>query len=143
VGLDRIDLLESDLRHILKQEPEHADALNALGYTLADRTDRLEEARELIERAYALKPDEPAIKDSMGWVLYRLGDPAAAEPYLQEALEQAADPEIAAHLGEVLWALGRKEEAAEVWDRALEAAPEHEYLLKTLGRHRVSQTRGQ
>lgn len=143
VGLDRIDLLESDLRHILAQEPEHADALNALGYTLADRTDRLEEARELIEQAYALKPDEPAIKDSMGWVLYRLGDPAAAEPYLQAALEQAADPEIAAHLGEVLWALGRKEEAAEVWDRALEAAPEHEYLLKTLGRHRVSQTRGQ
>ncbi len=142
VGLGRIDLLESDLRHILEQEPEHADALNALGYTLADRTDRLEEAHDLIEKAYALKPDEPAIQDSMGWVLFRMGDAAAAVPYLEAALEQTSDPEIAAHLGEVLWALGREDEAAEIWDRALEAAPEHEYLLKTLGRYRVSQTEG-
>jgi tetratricopeptide (TPR) repeat protein len=140
VGLDRVDLLESDLRHILASDPDHADALNALGYTLADRTDRLEEARSLIEQAYALKPDEPAIKDSMGWVLYRLGDPAAAEPYLSEALKEAFDPEIAAHLGEVLWALGRREEATAIWDRALEEDPEHKYLLRILGKHRYSQT---
>lgn len=140
VGLDRIELLESDLRHIIDQDPEHADALNALGYTLADRTDRLTEARELIERALALKPDEPAIKDSMGWVLYRMGDPAAAEPYLRDALDLVFDPEIAAHLGEVLWALGRRDEARAIWDRALEADPEHEYLLRILGKHRYSQT---
>jgi tetratricopeptide (TPR) repeat protein len=140
VGLDRVELLESDLRHIIDQDPEHADALNALGYTLADRTDRLAEAKELIERALALKPDEPAIKDSMGWVLYRMGDPAAAEPYLRDALDSVFDPEIAAHLGEVLWALGRRDEARAIWDRALEADPEHEYLLRILGKHRYSQT---
>ncbi len=140
VAMDRIDLLESDLRHILDQDPDHADALNALGYTLADRTDRLGEARALIEKALALKPDEPAIKDSMGWVLYRLGNAAAAEPYLRDALESVFDPEIAAHLGEVLWALGRRDEAREIWDRALEEDPKHEYLLRILGKHRYSQT---
>ncbi|WP_295541723.1 tetratricopeptide repeat protein [uncultured Thiohalocapsa sp.] len=140
VGLDRLELLESDLRHIIAQDPEHADALNALGYTLADRTNRLTEAHALIERALALNPDEPAIKDSMGWVLYRMGQPAAAEPYLRDALESAFDPEIAAHLGEVLWALGRQDEARAIWDRALEADPDHEYLLRVLGKHRYSQT---
>ena len=140
VAMDRVDLLESDLRYILKRDPDHADALNALGYTLADRTDRLEEARRLIEKALALKPDEPAIKDSMGWVLYRQGDAAAAEPFLRDALDTVFDPEIAAHLGEVLWALGRQGEAREVWDRALKAEPEHEYLLRILGKHRYSQT---
>jgi tetratricopeptide (TPR) repeat protein len=140
VGLDRVDLLESDLRHILAQDPDHADALNALGYTLADRTDRFQEARALIEKALALKPDEPAIKDSMGWVLYRMGDPAAAEPYLRDALATVFDPEIAAHLGEVLWALGRRDEARAIWDRALEEDPQHEYLLRVLGKHRYSQT---
>jgi tetratricopeptide (TPR) repeat protein len=140
VAMDRIDLLESDLRRILDQDPDHVDALNALGYTLADRTDRLQEARELIEKALALKPDEPAIKDSMGWVLYRQGDAAAAEPYLRAALDTVFDPEIAAHLGEVLWALGRRDEAREVWDRALNEAPKHEYLLRILGKHRYSQT---
>jgi tetratricopeptide (TPR) repeat protein len=140
VALDRIDLLESDLRHILAQDPDHADALNALGYTLADRTDRLDEAKQLIDKALALKPDEPAIKDSMGWLLYRMGDPAAAEPYLRAALDAVFDPEIAAHLGEVLWALGRRDEASEIWDRALAADPEHAYLLRILGKHRYSQT---
>jgi tetratricopeptide (TPR) repeat protein len=140
VALDRIDLLELDLRHIIAQDPAHADALNALGYTLADRTDRLQEARGYIEKALALKPEEPAIKDSMGWVLYRMGDPIAAEPYLRDALETVFDPEIAAHLGEVLWALGRRDEARAIWDRALEADPKHEYLLRILGKHRYSQT---
>lgn len=142
VGLGQVELLESDLRHILAQDPEHADALNALGYTLADRTDRLAEAKDLIEQALALKPDEPAIMDSMGWVLYRMGDPQAAEPYLRQALDLVFDPEIAAHLGEVLWALDRRDEARAIWDRALEADPEHEYLLRVLGKHRYSQTPG-
>jgi tetratricopeptide (TPR) repeat protein len=140
VALDRVDLLESDLRHILALDPEHADALNALGYTLADRTNRFDEAKALIEQALALRPDEPAIKDSMGWVLYRMGDPAAAEPYLRAALDAVFDPEIAAHLGEVLWALDRRDEARAIWDRALKEDPEHEYLLRTLGKHRYSQT---
>jgi len=76
----------------------------------------------------------------MGWVLYRMGDPAAAEPYLREALDAVFDPEIAAHLGEVLWALDRRDEARAIWDRALKEDPEHEYLLRTLGKHRYSQT---
>jgi len=139
-GMGRIDLLESDLRYIIARHPDHADALNALGYTLADRTDRLQEARQLIEKALALKPEEPAIQDSMGWVLYRMGDPAAAEPYLRDALDSVFDPEIAAHLGEVLWAQGRKDEARKVWDRALDEDPQHKYLLRILAKHRYSQT---
>jgi tetratricopeptide (TPR) repeat protein len=140
VGMDRVDLLERDLRRILVDDPDHVDALNALGYTLADRTDRLAEAKSLIERAYQLRPEEPAILDSMGWVLFRSGDAQSAEPYLRKALAATFDPEIAAHLGEVLWALGRKAEARQVWDRALAEDPEHEYLLRTLGRYRFSQT---
>jgi tetratricopeptide (TPR) repeat protein len=140
VGMDRLDLLERDLRQILVNDPDHVDALNALGYTLADRTERLDEARSLIERAYQLRPDEPAILDSMGWVLFRLGDAEAAEPYLRKALEESFDPEIAAHLGEVLWSLGKKDEARQVWERALDDDPQHEYLLRTLSRHRFTQT---
>jgi tetratricopeptide (TPR) repeat protein len=140
VSMDRIDVLEQDLRRILVRDPDHADALNALGYTLADRTDRLDEAYRFIQRALQLRPEEPAILDSMGWVLYRMGDAAAAEPYLRQALEQVLDPEIAAHLGEVLWELGRHDEARLVWQRALDADPEHEYLLQVLGRYRFSHT---
>lgn len=140
VGMDRVDLLEADLRRILSKDPDHADALNALGYTLADRTDRLQEARQLIERAYALDPNEPAIQDSMGWVLYRMGDLAGAETWLRKALDQFADAEIAAHLGEVLWELGRRDEARTIWRKALDEAPDHEYLLRVLGRYRFSAT---
>ena len=138
VGMDRVDLLEQDLRHILIEDPDHADALNALGYTLADRTDRLAEAYRFIQRALQLRPDEPAILDSMGWVLYRMGQADAAEPYLRKALEENFDAEIAAHLGEVLWELGRQDEARKVWQRALDEDPEHEYLLRVLGRYRFS-----
>lgn len=138
VGIDRVDLLERDLRQILLNDPDHVDALNALGYTLADRTDRFEEARRFIERALQLRPDEPAIMDSMGWVLYRLGELEAAEGYLRQALEQVFDAEIAAHLGEVLWELGRQDEARTVWRKALDEDPEHEYLLRVLGRYRIS-----
>ncbi len=140
VELDRLELAERDLRRILDADPEHADALNALGYTLADRTDRYEEARGYIERAYALKPDEPAILDSMGWISYRLGDYERALDYLQRALEKMDDGEIAAHLGEVLWAMDRRAEAWEVWDRAVKAHPGHEYLERVVGRYRVFRT---
>jgi tetratricopeptide (TPR) repeat protein len=138
VAMDEVGMLERDLRRILADDPDHVDALNALGYTLADRTDRLEAAQAFIERALQLRPDDPAILDSMGWVLYRKGQPGEAEAYLRRALEQGFDAEIAAHLGEVLWSLGRKAEAREVWGHALDEAPEHEYLLRVLSRFRFS-----
>ncbi|MCK7578842.1 MAG: tetratricopeptide repeat protein [Chromatiales bacterium] len=138
--LGRIELGERDLRQIIEADPEHADALNALGYTLADQTDRFEEALELIERAHALKPEEPAILDSLGWVYYRLGDLELALEYLQQANDQLEDGEIAAHLGEVLWALGRRAEAWAVWDKAVETHPEHAYLQEVVGRYRLSRS---
>ncbi len=140
VAMDRVDLLEQDLRRILTADPDHVDALNALGYTLADRTERFDEAQSLIERALQLRPDEPAILDSMGWLLFRKGDAQSAEPYLRQALEGVFDAEIAAHLGEVLWMLDKKDEARQIWNRALAEDPKHEYLLRTIGRHRITQT---
>ena len=132
--LDRLDILERDLRAIIARDPNHAEALNALGYTLADRTDRYEEALELVERALALEPDEYHIVDSMGWVLYRLGRHEEAAEHLRRSYEGGRDPVVAAHLGEVLWALGHHEEAREIWDSALEDAPDNEVLLETIER---------
>lgn len=140
VSMDQIAQLERDLRLILVGNPDHVDALNALGYTLADRTERFDAAQAFIERALQLRPDDPAILDSMGWVLYRKGQSERAEPYLRRALEQGFDAEIAAHLGEVLWSLGRRDEAKEVWQHALDEAPEDEYLLRVLSRFRFSQS---
>jgi len=140
VGMDRVELLEQDLRRILVSDPDHVDALNALGYTLVDRTERLGEAQRFIERALQLRPDEPAILDSMGWLLFRQGDAEGAEPYLRQALEAAFDAEIAAHLGEVLWALDKRDEARAIWERALAEDPKDEYLLRTIGRHRITQS---
>lgn len=139
VKLSQIDLAESDLRKLITRDPDHADALNALGYTLADRTDRYQEALTLIERAHALKPEEPAILDSMGWVHYRLGDLDLALDYLRRAASLMSDGEISAHLGEVLWALGRRDEAWKVWEAALKEHPEHAYLLEVVNHHRVAQ----
>ncbi|HEX7027465.1 MAG TPA: tetratricopeptide repeat protein [Gammaproteobacteria bacterium] len=127
---DRIDLTESDLRAVLLREPENADVLNALGYTLADRTDRYREAYELIRQAMKLKPNNPAITDSMGWVLYRLGRHEEAVEHLRKALELQYDAEIAAHLGEVLWVTGDHQAARAVVKQALEKTPEDENLLK-------------
>ena len=132
--LDRLDILERDLRAIIARDPNHAEALNALGYTLADRTDRYEEALALVERALALEPDEYHIVDSMGWVLYRLGRHEEAAEHLRRSYEGEPDPVVAAHLGEVLWALGRREEAREIWDSALDDAPDNEVLLETIER---------
>ncbi|EIC21707.1 hypothetical protein Thi970DRAFT_01930 [Thiorhodovibrio frisius] len=136
--LQRVDVLERDLRRVLSMDPNHADALNALGYTLADQTDRLDEAQGFIARALELEPEQPAILDSMGWLLYRMGKPKEAEGYLRKALKQLSDGEIAAHLGEVLWALGRRDEARQVWQQALDEFPDHDYLLRVIKRHPVS-----
>ena len=108
VKLDLIPEVEKDLRKILAREPDNADALNALGYTLADRTERYDEAYELIKRAYALKPNDHYIMDSMGWILFRLGRYEEAVAHLRNAMSIREDAEIAAHLGEVLWVLARQ-----------------------------------
>lgn len=132
--LGRIDLLELDLRAILEREPENAAALNGLGYTLADRTTRYQEALEYIQRALQLRPQDPSIIDSMGWVLYRLGRHQEALRYLKSALELADDAEIAAHLGEVLWVTGDQKGALEVWEQGLKANADNEVLLNTMKR---------
>lgn len=131
---DRIDLLERDLRRILENDPGNTQALNALGYTLADRTERYQEAYDLIQRAYEVEPDDAAVVDSMGWVLYRLGRLEEAVEHLRRAYELQPDGEIGAHLGEVLWVSGQREEAREVWNDALERFPDHELLNEVVER---------
>jgi tetratricopeptide (TPR) repeat protein len=126
--VDRLDVLEANLRKLIELRPDHAHAYNALGYTLADRTDRLQEAHELIDRALKLTPDDPFIQDSMGWVLYRLGRMQEAREYLEKAYKRRPDPEIAAHFGEVLWVQGHREEAQRVWRSTLEHNPGNEAL---------------
>ena len=139
-SMDRVDILERDLTAVLEKDPANSEALNALGYTLADRTDRYAEALGYIQRAMEIKPDEPAILDSMGWVQYRLGNLQEAIKYLRRAVERTRDGEIAAHLGEVLWAMGERDEAWRVWEGALAEFPDHAYLLRVVGRHRVIST---
>jgi tetratricopeptide (TPR) repeat protein len=126
--LDMFDVTERDLREILKQDPKNVNALNALGYTLTDRTTRYQEALDLLQQAMALKPDDAFITDSMGWLQYRLGNNAEAVKYLKRALEIRNDAEIAAHLGEVLWVMGNHHEAESVWNRALQETPDNEAL---------------
>jgi len=123
-----------DLRRLLELRPEDPQALNALGYTLANRTDRYDRALEYIERAYRKAPDNAAVVDSMGWVHFKLGDYDTAEQYLRRAHDMARDPEIAAHLGELLWVTGRREQARELLRDAREAFPESEVLGRTMDR---------
>jgi tetratricopeptide (TPR) repeat protein len=132
--LGRYDILEENLRKVIKIQPDHAQAYNALGYSLADRNLRLPEARKLIEKALQLRPDDGFIIDSMGWVLYRQGDLAGAETYLRRAYGDQHDAEIGAHLGEVLWVEGKRAEARRIWDEALKDHPENETLKKTVRR---------
>jgi uncharacterized protein (TIGR02996 family) len=132
--MDRITEAERDLRRIVELNPDDADALNALGYTLADRTERHEEALGLIEKALAKKPDEPAIIDSMGWVQFRMGRRDEALKYLRRAYELKPDPEIAAHLGEVLWSGGEKDQARKVWEQGRKLEPKNELLKQTVNR---------
>ncbi len=132
--LDLLELHEKDIRRVLELDPDNAHAYNALGYTLADQTDRYEEAFQLISRALVLAPDDPFILDSMGWVQYRRGKIEQALEFLRRAHEIRQDAEIAAHLGEVLWTSGRLEEADEVWKKGLELDPENATLKRTLER---------
>ncbi|MFV1997076.1 MAG: tetratricopeptide repeat protein [Acidiferrobacterales bacterium] len=134
--LDNIALHERDLRLVLKLDPKNAHALNALGYTLADRTDRHQEALALIKQALELRPNDPFILDSMGWVHYRLGNSDDAVRFLRRALDIRADAEISAHLGEVLWTSGKQRQATRVWERALEKNPDNEVLNNAIKKFR-------
>ena len=133
--LDMIDEAETSLRRVVELKPEDAQALNALGYTLVDRTPRTSEGLALIEKAYKLAPEDPFILDSMGWAFYRLGKLEDAEIYLRRAMTQRPDAEIAAHLGEVLWKKGDPEKAHEVWQSQLQSSPQNEVLLETVRRY--------
>lgn len=130
-----VDGAEADLRRVLEQAPDDPNTQNALGYTLADADRNLDEARSLIESALEQLPDNPAVLDSMGWILYRQGELEAALSYLERAFDKAPDAEIGAHLGEVLWELGRADEAREVWEQAREIDPDHPVLRRTLERY--------
>ncbi len=130
--------MERDLLKLLDKDPDHADALNALGYTLADRNERLDEAFAYVARALKLRPDSAAILDSMGWVLYRQGDLAQATSYLRRALQLNQDDEIAAHLGEVLWVSGKYADARAVWREGLEHAPDSDKIRSAIERLQAS-----
>jgi predicted Zn-dependent protease len=131
---DDIAHAEADLRKVLATDPDNVAALNALGYTLADRTTRYTEALELIDRARVAEPDNAAIIDSYGWVLFRLGRTAEAVVELRRAFALQKDPEIAAHLGEVLWVMGNKDEARRYFDEARKLEPDNRSLLRALKR---------
>lgn len=133
----QLDEMERLLRELIARAPDYGHAYNALGYSLADRNQNLEQARELIRRAVALIPDDPFIQDSLGWVEFRLGNLTEARRILQAAFERRADPEIAAHLGEVLWSDGQHEAALTVWRRGLQLQADNETLLRTLQRLQV------
>ena len=132
--LGQLEAAEADMRRILAKDPENVRTLNALGYTLADRTDRYQEALSYISRAYARKPDDPAIIDSMGWVHFRLGKLDEARQYLQQAWDMTRDSEIGAHLGEVLWVQGEQAAARAIWNTARESSPDNPVLLETIRR---------
>ena len=132
--MDLLEVHEQDMRTLIEIQPENAHAYNALGYTLADQTERFDEAFELITKALELAPDDPFILDSMGWVHYRKGNFEEAINYLRQALASKEDAEIAAHLGEVLWLSGSKEEAREIWKLGKEWGPENATLIETLER---------
>ena len=133
-GIGQPAYAEADLKHILEQEPENAVALNALGYILTTRTDRLREARGYIEKALRLDPDNPAILDSMGWVLFLEGQLEPALDYLSRAWAAFPDPEVAAHYGEALWMNGAEEQARIIWQEGLEQDSDHEVLRETIDR---------
>ena len=132
--MGKIDVLEQDLRTIIAKEPDNSQALNALGYTLADSTKRYDEALALISRALQISPQDFYILDSMGWVLYRLGRLDESVSYLEKARELRNDPEVAAHLGEVLWVKGERAAAEKTWEAALRDTPNDKKLLEVIKR---------
>jgi len=133
-SMDKPEQAEADLRTIIEEQPDNAVALNALGYILTTRTDRLDEARDYIERALAIDPENPAILDSMGWVLYLQGNTDESLSYLSRAWEAYADPEVAAHYGEALWQTGNQEQARSIWREGFEQDPDHPILTETVER---------
>jgi len=133
-SMGRVDDAINELEALLKRNPDDPVALNALGYTLADRTTRYKEAERYVSKALKQSPNSPAIVDSMGWVQYRLGNHDAAIEYLQKAWQLDRDPEIAAHLGEVYWSQGREEDAQEIWFESLEENPDSEELQEVVER---------
>lgn len=135
---NQLDICETSLRKIIALAPENQQAYNALGYTFAERNMRLDEAVRLIETALKLAPDDPFIIDSMGWVQFRLGKLKEAEDYLRRAYAIRQDPEIAVHLGEVLWSKGQKADAHKVWRDAISKDPDNDSLKSTLARLHVS-----
>ena len=132
--IDRIDAMETSLRKLIVLRPDHAHAYNALGYSLADRNQRLPEAKQLIEKGLSLAPNDAFILDSMGWVFYRMGDNKTAIEYLRRAFAMRPDAEIAAHLGEVLWANGERAEAEKIWSDAMRQYPGNEVIASTIKR---------
>ena len=135
--LNRLDEMERLLRRLMELKPESQNAYNALGYSFADRNVRLEEARTLIKKAVQLAPEDPFIADSLGWVEFRLGNMDEAKRILEEAYRKRPDPEIGAHLGEVLWAAGQRDRAVTVWKEAVLADADNETLQETLKRLRI------
>ncbi len=136
--IGRVDIAEKNLRMVIAAQPENAAALNALGYTLADQTERYEEAEVLIRQAYILQPEESSIIDSMGWISYRLGRMPEALEFLQKAWQIDKNPEIAAHLGEVLWVVGNKDAAIAIWREAQKIDSDNPVLVETLERLEVN-----
>jgi len=133
--LNRLKQAERDFRHVLKIDPDNMRTLNALGYTLANRTHRYKEALSYIQKALSKKPDDPAVIDSMGWVLYRLGRLSEAREKLQKAYDMTKDSEIAAHLGEVMWTMGDRDQAKALWQKARKATPDNPILKDTVKRY--------
>ena len=133
-----LEVMETTLREVMRLAPDNHHAYNALGYSLAERNVRLEEARALIEKALAMAPEDPFIMDSMGWVQYRLGNLDAAEAHLRRAYSLRRDPEIAVHLGEVLWQKGKQADAQNLWREARAKDPQNDTLRSTLARLRLS-----
>jgi tetratricopeptide (TPR) repeat protein len=132
--LDRVDDSEAKLKHLVDLKPDDAQALNALGYTLVDHSQKVDEGYALIQRALKIAPDDAFILDSMGWALFRMGKLDDSVAYLTRALNGRADPEIAAHLGEVLWAKGEQDRARDVWRAQLKTTPDNPVLLETVRR---------
>ncbi len=132
--INKFDVLEADLRKVIELKPDHAHAYNALGYTFADRNKRLDEAYTLVQKALSLSPNDAFIMDSLGWVQYRSGRVDEALATLKKAYQTRRDPEIAAHLGEVLWAKGERAEALKLWQGALMENPENDLLRTVMGR---------
>ncbi len=135
--LDRIDVMETHLRRMMQLKPDDAHAFNALGYTFADRSTRLQEAQELLAQALKLSPNDAYIQDSMGWAYYRLGDLPKAREYLERAWQSRPEAEVGAHLGEVLWQMGERDAARRIWRESTATEPDNESLRATLVRLKV------